>query len=238
MSDEVKSEELQANTEGSEEQALANKIFPESAKEDAKREADKPKSEVVEKVVEKVEEDVKEESEESEDSDKESKEEGESKEAAEIEYKLEIPENSKLDKDALERIAAYAKERGLSNDDAQEILLQESDAIDDYSAAQEEQLKQITQVDWVEQAKADKEIGGEKFKESAEFSRRALERFGTEAFSAELDRTGFGNHPELVRMFSRIGRSMDGDKLVTGSSPSAPKSMEDIFYPKQDNKEN
>lgn len=229
MSLEETTTELQDKNEGSEEQVLANKMFPESAKEDAKRE---PEKLVEETPVEEKEEEVEEaKSDESDDGKEEEVKE------SDVKYELKMPEGSLLDKESLERIEAYAKERGLSNDDAQEILDQESDAIEDYRNDQEEQLKELTQVQWVEQAKADKEIGGEKFKESAELSRRALEKFGTAEFSDELIRTGFGNHPELIRMFSRIGRAMENDTLVKGEAKAAPKNMEDIFYPNKDNKE-
>ena len=39
--------------------------------------------------------------------------------------------------------------------------------------------------------------------------------FATPALKAALNETGFGNHPELVRLFVKIGKSLSEDSFTT-----------------------
>lgn len=149
-------------------------------------------------------------------------------------YELKIPEGSLLEASRLEEIAAFAKAQGFSNETAQAVLERESSAIKAYNESQQAILKEMVEVKWVEQVKADKEIGGEKFRENVELAHRALAHFGSEDFKNELNRTGFGNHPELVRVFAKVGRMMANDQAVKpGVQTSQKKSTEDLFYPSE-----
>jgi len=151
-------------------------------------------------------------------------------------YEIKLPENSKLDAKHLESIVQYAKERGLSNEDAQAILDRDSKLRDSFEQTiKEAQLNELETIsnDWAKQAKDDKEIGGESFNKNVEMSKRVIERYGTEEFKKALDDTGLGNHPELLRVFSRIGKAMSEDQLVIpGTHPSTKtkKRPEEILY--------
>ncbi len=146
-------------------------------------------------------------------------------------YELKLPENSPLKADAIERISTLAKEKGLSNEQAQGLLDAESGTVLSYVEAQKSQVKTITE-GWVNELKSDKELGGEHFNQSVEMAKRVVDRFGTDAFKKALNETGLGNHPELVRAFARIGKSMAEDQLVIGNqqNPKAKKSIESVFY--------
>jgi hypothetical protein len=86
---------------------------------------------------------------------------------------------------------------------------------------------------WAEEAKNDKEIGGAAFQENAELARRVLGKYGSEALAKALNDTGLGNHPELLRMFVRVGRRMSEDRTILGlaNTPGTAKSREEIFFP-------
>ena len=145
-------------------------------------------------------------------------------------YDLKLPEGSTLDAGHIEKVATFAKESGLSNVQAQAILERESQAVTTYVDSQKEQLKQKAE-DWIEDGRNDKEIGGEAFAQNVELSKRVLQRFGSEAFGKTLTETGLGNHPEMVRVFTRIGKAMAEDKLVQpGSQSGGRQSTESIFY--------
>ena len=140
-------------------------------------------------------------------------------------YELALPEDTLLDEGAIERTAAYAKEQGLSNDAAQEFLNEHSQAVADHVDAQSET--------WASEIDTDAEIGGKKRGESVEMARRVVTRFGTDDFKQLMVKFGYGNHKEVVRIFSRIGKAMGEDKLVHGAPAGAkgkPKSKADILY--------
>lgn len=144
-------------------------------------------------------------------------------------YDLKMPENSLLDPSTIEKISTYAKEKGLSNEAAQELLERENQAVASYHEAQMENVKKI-QGNWLKECEADKEIGGAEFKKNAELAKRVVDRFASEEFKKALNESGFGNHPELVRTFMRIGREMGEDVLIHAKSQGGQKPMEDVFY--------
>ena len=128
-------------------------------------------------------------------------------------YELKLPEGSKLDASHLERIAADAKARGLSQEDAQAEVERNSKAQEAFAKQQDEQVKVYLEK-LATEAKADKEIGGEAFVKNSELAKRVVDRFGTEEFKKALNDSGLGNHPELIRVFHRIGKIMSEDQLV------------------------
>lgn len=172
-------------------------------------------------------------------SDKESEEKSDDEKKADedskddVEYKLKSPENSRLGDADMERIASFAKEQGLSKEAAQKLVDQESEAREAFFNDLQSQHKEMVQ-QWVSDIKGDKEIGGDNFNKSVELAKRAVDKFGTDKFKEDLDKSGYGNHPEVVRTFSRIGRFMASDELVRpGNQAGGDRSMEDIFYGNQ-----
>lgn len=145
-------------------------------------------------------------------------------------YELKVTDQSLFEPAYLDQFQAYAKEHKLTQDQAQQILDREASAISEYAKRQQSEFSSV-QTQWVESCKKDPEIGGDNFKASVELAQRALEKYATPSFVQDLNNSGYGNHPELVRIFARIGRAMSEDKLVSsGSVSSGSKSFEDIFY--------
>jgi hypothetical protein len=151
----------------------------------------------------------------------------EEKKAEEVKLELKVPENSPLSKEAVEKIQSFAKEKGLSNEQAQAILERDIEA-----QQQQAEFVQQKTTEWFETSKSDKEIGGENFAKNAELAKRVVDRFASQELKQDLEATGFGNHPELLRLLVRIGQKMAPDSLVLpGSSVTKrEKSMEETFY--------
>lgn len=117
----------------------------------------------------------------------------------------------------LEGFAATAKELGLSQENAQKMLAAmvptaRQYLVDDLKAKSRE---------WVSLSEKDPEIGGVNFKANVGVANSALKQFATPEFTALLRGSGLGAHPEVVRVFYRIGKAMQQDHGVTGSA-SAP----------------
>lgn len=151
----------------------------------------------------------------------------EAKPVAPEKYELKISEGSVVDAGFVERIAAHAKAQGLSQEQAQALLDQQSEQVGAFIKQQSES--------WMAQSLADKEIGGEALNKNVEMAKRVIDRFGSESLKAELNKTGYGNHVEVLRLLVKIGSSMSEDQLVVpGSQPvSAPKSREELYYGKE-----
>lgn len=148
-------------------------------------------------------------------------------------YDLKLPDGTTLDQSAIERVASYAKEKGLSQEMAQAVLEREHLAVDSYAKALDSQFTAVKE-EWKQSGFKDKEIGGEAYKENAELAKRVVTKFASEEFAKILDESGYGNHPELIRTFLRIGKAMAEDKLVMpGAQAGGKKSAEELFYGKQ-----
>jgi hypothetical protein len=135
-----------------------------------------------------------------------------------VKYDLKLPKGSRLSESVVEEVTAFAKDRGLSNDQAQAMLDRQHNALEATDKANRpggaEWKKRVDT--WEGLIQADPELGGEKMKENAEVAARVVKRFGSESLQRDLQETGFGSHPELVRLLTRIGRAMGESKLVTG----------------------
>lgn len=153
-------------------------------------------------------------------------------------YELSLSEDSLLEPSAIEDLSDYAREKGLSNEAAQELLMREETAVHSYQDAQENEANAIRD-SWVKESKDDKEVGGDKFIESAELSNRVLKRFATDEFFDVMKATSFGNHPEVLRLFTRIGKMMSEDQLVLPNSQGGgdiPMTDGEAFFGSKTNK--
>lgn len=143
----------------------------------------------------------------------------EEKKTTEVTFDLKLPEGALLKPEYVDQMTTFAKEQGLSNAQAQSILERDAALAANTEKAQQEQLESIKD-SWRQKASEDKEIGGTHFKENVENAYRALNAYGSQEFKDALNSTGFGNHPELIRVFSRIGKAMAEDKFVHSKGQS------------------
>jgi hypothetical protein len=148
-----------------------------------------------------------------------------------VTFELKLPENSLLDQTKVDEVLAYAKAKGLNNEQAQDLLNREDATLKTFIANQNETLAKVSQ-EWKQQAMTDKEIGGPDFNKNVEMAHRAIKQYGNETLINYLNESGLGNHPDVVRMFMRIGKAMADDKIITSSSKTTvSRSLEDVFYP-------
>lgn len=169
-------------------------------------------------------------------------------------YELKLPQGSTVDPAIVERTAAKARALGLTNDAGQKLLDSEvADAVDREKALTAAQTKAATdaqtalldawtpgtgeewkkqQDTWTKAAKADPDIGGEKFNQSVELSGKAVTRFGGDELKTFLDETGYGRHPVVLKFLAKIGGAMSESTMATGGIPSGTgtKSTVNKFY--------
>lgn len=131
-------------------------------------------------------------------------------------YELTLPEESPLDSSIIDEIAATAKERGLSNEDAQTILTDRSNAVAGFIKEKEDYLDE-THKGWLEEVKNDPELGGDNYRETGELTFRAGQFLG-EDFVKIMTDTGLGNQITVVRAMRKLGEAMGDDKLILSKS--------------------
>ena len=79
--------------------------------------------------------------------------------------------------------------------------------VDEYRAADMAAYSEVVK-SWIEQTKADPEIGGERLAENLAFGADVIDRFGTPGAFALLRDSGIINNPGIVSMFVKIGREL------------------------------
>lgn len=112
-----------------------------------------------------------------------------------------------------------AKELGLSQAKAQKLVSALRPTVDGYINQSAEKYGR----EWAEQVKADKELGGADFDKKLAVAVSAYKNFSTPELQKMLEATRLGNHPEVIRMFYRIGTAMSQDTGVAGSGAPVAK---------------
>lgn len=170
------------------------------------------------------------ESKEEEGSEEEEADSSESKDDKEGSFELNLPEKSHLSKEDVAKFAEFAKENDMSEDVAQKVLEQRSEAIDSFVSHALEKQTELHE-SWRQETLNDPELGGENLVATSENSKRALNKFGTPELTKMLRDGKFGNNIEVVRFMNNIGKAMGDDKMIFGSGKTkTEQSFEDKFY--------
>lgn len=146
-----------------------------------------------------------------------------------------LPEGVEIDSDLLNEATPIFKELGLNQDKAQKLVDFQAKQIQAGLQAQVDAFK-TQKEDWLNEAKADKDIGGDDFDENISHAISAIDKFGTPGLRQMLDDYGVGNHPEVIRFMVRVGKLTAED--VPGNNTSAStteKDRVDRLYPNDRN---
>lgn len=146
-------------------------------------------------------------------------------------YEFKPPEGQAFDSDVLNVFSNVAKEQNLSQDAAQSILDQLAPAL----ASKHARLVDEARTLWADEAKADKEIGGEKFAENMAAYAKTVKTFASEGLQNLLKESGLDNHPEVIRMFLKINKSISEDRMVSGGSASQTHTAQGFYSKSQMN---
>lgn len=141
-------------------------------------------------------------------------------------YEFAMPEGVQLDKTAADEFTTIAKELKLDQATAQKV----ADVGAKMAQRQAEAHTKLVE-SWTEAVKSDKELGGDKLAENLGVARKALDAFGTPELRDVLNATGFGNHPEVIKAFYKIGKAISEDRFVTGGAKGPETDMAKRMFP-------
>ncbi len=117
-----------------------------------------------------------------------------------------VPEGVQLDPTMVTEFQATAKDLKLSQAQAQKLVDLQSKAV----KAQVEQIATI-RTGWQAAAKADKELGGATYDANLAVALKGIEAHGTPELQEFLRATGVSQHPEMIRLFYRLGKLVAED---------------------------
>ena len=153
------------------------------------------------------------------------------------EYEFTPPDGLEIDEERLEAFGEYAHGLGLSQDQFQQLI--EYD-IERTANAQQSMAEAYSEriSSWADATKVDKELGGEQLDENLGLAKRAMENFASPELAKLIDTPsadnpdglGLGNHPEVIRLFYRVGKAISESELVTGDSKvEGPDSLQRMY---------
>lgn len=159
---------------------------------------------------------------------------GKSQGAPEAYEDFSVPEGIELRDEDVQAFTETAKELNLTQEQAQRLVDLESERVQEMQQEQQRAWQQQVE-QWANDTRADEEIGNDNLEAATGSAKRVLDNFGTPALKEVLEQTGLGNHPELVRVFARLGKVMSEDQLVTGGpeGASGDQSPASRLYPQQ-----
>lgn len=170
--------------------------------------------------------------------------EGEKTEEKAVEITLKLPDGSLLTPEAVERLTAYAKEKGLSQEAAQELLDRDHNTVKSFHEVQKKQLDDMRKI-WVKEIQDDPEFGGKDAKKNQELAKRGMKFIGKQIGREKeleqiLNLTGLGDNPVFIRAFHFIGKKLANDNFVHPKDKEAYKTAKkdaEVFYGGKDKKE-
>lgn len=169
---------------------------------------------------------------ENEDGKGENKEDDDGAEGAPEKYEdFTVPEGITVDEKQASEFGDLARELNLTQEQAQKLVDFEVNRIKGKAEADAETWATMRS-DWLEEAKADKAIGGANFEENVEKGKAALKQFGTPELTEVLETFGIGNHVEVIRFAARVADEIGEDLIVPGGGDGggAPKTLAQRLY--------
>jgi hypothetical protein len=153
--------------------------------------------------------------------------------APEVYADFTYPEGIEKDANLETKFREWAKGKNLSQEDAQAALNLGMENIKAITTAQEKAFETVT-TGWLNDAKADKEIGGADFDKNVAVGKAAIDKFGNDAFNTMLDDTGVGNHPAMIRFLKQVGEQLtEGTLHQANQAPTSEKSLAERIFTTQ-----
>lgn len=116
-------------------------------------------------------------------------------------------------------VKALSEELKLTNEQARALLSKSGKSITDIL-----RVKQDANINnWINEIKADPNLGGSNFKTTQANLARAMKRYGGSGAFEVLRDSGLGAHPAIVKMLNAIGKELGEETKFVNSKSQAPK---------------
>lgn len=150
---------------------------------------------------------------------------------------VKMPENMTLDKDMLGEFNALAKDQKMTQEQANKCIDLAVRLVEKQSkgiAAQYQQIQQAKIASYQQALNTDKEIAGAgkaNMDEYIDTAQVGYEKFVNQDLQNVFRETGLNYHPEVVKLFHKLGKLCEEDKLPNVSTPAGKeKSAAEILY--------
>ncbi len=129
-------------------------------------------------------------------------------------YEFKAPEGKTFDPALIADFETVARELNMPQDAAQKLVETMGPKMAAHFATQQQDQFKTLNNTWVEATKSDKEFGGDKLNENLAVAKKALDATASPELRTLLNETGLGNHPEVIRHFIKVGKTLSQDTFV------------------------
>lgn len=150
-----------------------------------------------------------------------------------------LPDGIEVDTKLLDTAKEVAAKHNLPKEALQDMVNLYAENIQGQPEKIREHWAEI-ESDWKKTAKSDKEIGGDNYQKKCDLAHIAAKRFSetvtgengeqTNAFMDVLDQFRLGNHPEFIRVFSRIGEAISEEGAFPKGNNKGARTAADILF--------
>lgn len=148
--------------------------------------------------------------------------------------KVVIPEGMAKDEKALGEFATIMNDDKLSPmERGQKLIDLQAGLIKQVSDANTKAWTDL-QDQWTKEAKADKDIGGDKLAPTQQMISKVIDSLGPDSaksFREALDLTGAGNNPAIIKGLAKLAAQLVEGGHVNGNPPKVKQSIQEEFFP-------
>lgn len=147
-------------------------------------------------------------------------------EGAPEKYEFTMPEGFTLDEGLAKAVDPVLRELNLTNEQANKLAGVFAQYRESEAKAAGDAFR--TEVEgWSKAVQDDPDMGGKHFETTSRQAQSAIAAFGNDGLRALLNETGLGNHPELVRFCSRVGKALGEDTATKPATGGGERSIEE-----------
>lgn len=129
-----------------------------------------------------------------------------------------LPDGARLDDKVIAAFAETAKGANLTQEQAQRFVDSVMPTIYRRGVEMQDQMR----AEWRQQMAKDAELGGDKSQETSVLVAKGRGQFDSPELRDLLDGPlGLRDHPAMIRLFAKIGRSLSEDRFVAGGGSGA-----------------
>lgn len=142
-----------------------------------------------------------------------------------------MPEGVQMNDELLGEFSQLAKDANLPQDKAQSMVELGAKMAKGFESKAQESLENL-KTEFADSLAKDPDLGGENMDANLAVAQRAINAYGSKDLNDMLVESGLNKHPELVRFFHAVGKTIAEDTNVDGSvqTTSSGKSLAERMY--------
>lgn len=151
---------------------------------------------------------------------------GDESDAPEAYEEFNVPEGMEMDEELSVIATKTFRDEGFTQEQSQKMVDLYADKMQGFADQHQQTISA-----WQSESRSDSEYGGNNFNANIGVAGKAIDQFATPAFSKMLEDSGYGNHPEMIRLLVNVGKQLGEDNVGNnGKAAQEEMSTAEIMY--------